>query len=183
VCVTAVAIPGNPLRSYDITWVNTTRSEFYLADRSNTGVDIISTKSLTFLRTIPGFHVNLTTSGGINTNTSGPNGVVAHGNWLYAGDGNSTLVTINLTATPLNNPPTTVVSTGGMTRLDEMALTTDGLTLIAVNNAENPPFATLFAAAGDATTTTFTPTIKGKVTVSTAIIPPGAGLGTCFRPD
>jgi hypothetical protein len=152
VCVTAVAIPGNPLRSYDITWVNTTRSEFYLADRSNAGVDIISTNSLTYLRTIPGFTVNLTASGGINTNTSGPNGVVAHGNWLYAGDGNSQLVTVNLTAQPVSNPPTTRVSTGGGTRLDEMAITTDGLTLLAVNNAENPPFATIFGAAGDATT-------------------------------
>jgi hypothetical protein len=177
VCVTAVAIPGNPLRSYDITWVNTTRSEFYLADRSNRGVDIISTNSLTFLRTIDGFTINLTTSGGINTSTSGPNGVVAHGNWLYAGDGNSTLVTVNLTALPLNNPPKTAVGTGGTTRVDEMAITTDGLTLLAVNNAENPPFSTIFAAAGDATSTTFTPTIKGKVTVSTAIIPPGFGLG------
>ena len=152
VCKTAVAIPGNPLRSYDISWVNTTRSEYYLADRSNFGVDIISTNSLTFLRTIPGFTVVLTSSGGVNGSLSGPNGVVAHGNWLYAGDGPSTLRTYNLTATPLNNPPVTVVSTGGTTRLDEMAITTDGLTLLAVNNAENPPFATIFGAAGDATT-------------------------------
>jgi hypothetical protein len=32
-CLTAVQIPGNPLRSYDISWVNPDRAEYYLADR------------------------------------------------------------------------------------------------------------------------------------------------------
>src|ERR1051326_7920989 len=42
-CLTAVLIPGNPLRSFDISWVNPHRGEYYLADRSNAGVDIIDT--------------------------------------------------------------------------------------------------------------------------------------------
>ena len=42
------------------------------------------------------------------------------------------------------------ISTGGTTRVDEMALTTDGKLLLAANNAEDPPFATLFSANGDA---------------------------------
>jgi hypothetical protein len=33
-CLTAVQIPGNPLQSYDISWVNPNRAEYYLADRS-----------------------------------------------------------------------------------------------------------------------------------------------------
>ena len=37
-CLTAVQIPGNPLRSYDISWVNPDRAEYYLADRSNAGI-------------------------------------------------------------------------------------------------------------------------------------------------
>ncbi|HUJ80556.1 MAG TPA: hypothetical protein VLW83_01670 [Candidatus Acidoferrales bacterium] len=41
------------------------------------------------------------------------------------------------------------VFTGGTTRVDEMALTTDGRKLLAANNAEDPPFATLFNANGD----------------------------------
>jgi hypothetical protein len=177
-CVKAVAIPGNPLRSFDIGWVNTTRSEYYLADRSNAGIPIVSTGSLTWKRTIPGFvGIVASSSGGVNSALSGPNGVVAHGNWLYAGDGNSTLHTINLTALPLNNPPQTVVGTGGSTRLDEMALTPDGLTLIAANNAENPPFATVFTACGDSTAATCTPTSKGTVKISAALLPPNFGLG------
>ena len=43
-CLTAVQIPGNPLRSYDISWVNPNRAEYYLADRSNAGIDIINTQ-------------------------------------------------------------------------------------------------------------------------------------------
>ena len=173
-----LAIPGVALRSFDISWVNETRSEYYLADRSTSGVDIISTRSLKFLRTIPGFAgIVPTTSMGVSSTLSGPNGVTAHGNWLYAGDGNSTLHTINLTALPLNNPPQTVVGTGGKTRLDEMALTPDGLTLIAANNAENPPFATVFTACGDSTATTCTPTSKGTVKISSALLPAGFGLG------
>src|SRR5882757_1925721 len=54
-CLTAVQIPGAPLRSYDISWVNPHRAEYYLADRSNAGIDIIDTKTLTFKRRITGF--------------------------------------------------------------------------------------------------------------------------------
>jgi hypothetical protein len=42
-CLTAVQIPGNPLRSFDISWDNPNRNEYYLADRSNKGIDIIDT--------------------------------------------------------------------------------------------------------------------------------------------
>src|SRR6516162_7056332 len=50
--LTAVQIPGNPLRSYDISWVNPDRAEYYLGDRSNARIDIISTKNNTFKRRI-----------------------------------------------------------------------------------------------------------------------------------
>src|SRR5262249_61822830 len=54
-CLTAVQIPGNPLRSYDISWVNPHRAEYYLADRSNAAIDIIDTRHLTFKRKLGGF--------------------------------------------------------------------------------------------------------------------------------
>ena len=54
-CLTAVQIPGNPLRSFDISWVNPNRAEYYLGDRSNAGIDIIDTHTLKFKRTIGGF--------------------------------------------------------------------------------------------------------------------------------
>src|SRR3977135_3511762 len=61
-CLTAVQIPGAPLRSYDISWVNPDRAEYYLADRSNAGIDIIDTKTLTFKRRITGFIGEVITS-------------------------------------------------------------------------------------------------------------------------
>src|SRR5215475_1990434 len=171
-CLTAVHIPGNPLRSFDISFVNPDRREFYLADRSNAGIDIIDTHSLTFKRTIGGFvGIVLNKAGAVDNNHSGPDGVATHGRWLYAGDGDSTLKVIDLNSSP---PIKQSISTGGTTRLDEMALTTDGNLLIAANNAEDPPFATLFAANGDRATSNVTKIIK--ITVDPTIIPTGAGL-------
>src|SRR6059058_4121144 len=54
-CLTAVQIPGKPLRSFDISWVNPDRAEYYLADRSNAGIDIIDTRHLSFKRKLGGF--------------------------------------------------------------------------------------------------------------------------------
>ena len=173
-CLTAVQIPGNPLRSFDISWVDADRAEFYLADRSNKGIDIIDTKNNTFKRTITGFKgIVLTATGGVNSNLSGPDGVVSHGRWLYGGDGDSTVKVIDLNA-PTATAIKQSISTGGTTRVDEMALTTDGKLLLAANNAEDPPFATLFKANGDNSTSAVS--IITKISVASAIIPKGFGL-------
>lgn len=172
-CLTAVQIPGHPLRSFDISWVNPDRAEFYLGDRSNAGIDIIDTKTLMFKRTIGGFVGIVLKGTAVDNNHSGPDGVTSHGRWLYAGDGDSTLKVIDLNAPPAIAIKQTI-STGGGTRLDEMALTTDGKLLIAANNAEDPPFGTLFNANGDATTSSVTKITK--ITIDPAIVPAGFGL-------
>jgi hypothetical protein len=173
-CLTAVQIPGNPLRSFDISWVNPDVSEYYFADRSNAGIDIIDTKKNTFKRTIPGFvGIKLNPNGTVNNNISGPDGVTSHGRWLYAGDGNSTLKVIDLNA-PTASAIKQSIPTGGSTRVDEMALTTDGKLLLTANNAEDPPFGTLFKANGDASTSNVS--IITKITVDPAIIPASLGL-------
>src|SRR5437667_11429826 len=138
-CLTAVQIPGNPLRSYDISWVNPHRAEYYLADRSNAGIDIIDTHHLTFKRRLGGFvGVVLNAAGtAVNNDKSGPDGVVTHGRWLYAGDGNSTLKVFDLDGpAALAQPP---LNTGGAFRVDEMALTPHVELLLTVKNAEDPP--------------------------------------------
>ena len=173
-CLTAVQIPGNALRSFDISWVDPDRAEYYLADRSNAGIDIIDTRHNTFKRRLGGFvGIVLNGNGTVNNNHSGPDGVVTHGRWLYAGDGDSTLKVFDLNA-PTASALRQTVSTGGTTRLDEMALTTDGKLLLGANNAEDPPFATLFTANGNAGTSTVA--IITKVTIDPAIVPPGFGL-------
>jgi hypothetical protein len=196
-CATAITIPGNALRSFDISWVDSNGAFYFLADRSNAGIDVIDTNLVQFDRTITGGAPNgqcptckfqgvkcsvggtvvpCTTSTPVNNNISGPDGVVSHGVWVYAGDGDSTLKVIDLTM-PGSNAIVESVSTGGSTRVDEMALDTTGTLLLAANNAEDPPFATLMTANGD----NLPPVMSNvniiiQVKVDPAIIPSGAGL-------
>src|SRR6266480_2150976 len=172
-CLTAVQIPGNPLRSYDISWVDPQRAEYYLADRSNAAIDIIDTHHLTFKRSLGGFvGVKLNGTGtAVNNDISGPDGVVTHGRWLYAGDGDSTLKVFDLDG---SNSSVQRLSTGGTTRVDEMALTTDGELLLVANNAEDPPFATLFAANGDRNHSSV---LKlSKITIDATLFPNTPGI-------
>src|SRR5438309_4663223 len=86
-----IAIPGNPILSSDIAWVDSGTKRFYLADRSNFGIDIIDAESNLFVGRITGF------AGPGNAtppppNGQGPNGVlVTPGKKVWAGDGNSTV--------------------------------------------------------------------------------------------
>ena len=65
----------------------------------------------------------------VNNNLSGPDGVVSHGRWLYAGDGDSTLKVIDLEA-PQANALKQVIPTGGTTRVDEMTVNENGRLLL-----------------------------------------------------
>jgi hypothetical protein len=146
-----------------------------LADRANAGIDVIDTETLQFKRTIGGFvgiQFNAAHTA-IDNNHSGPDGVVSHGRWRYAGDGDSTLKVIDLEA-PTASAIQQTLPTGGTTRVDEMDVTSDGTLLLAANNAEDPPFATLFAANGDAHVSHVVKIIT--ITVDPAILPPGFGL-------
>jgi len=174
-CLTAVQIPGNPIRTFDISWVNPNRSQYYFGDRSNAGIDIIFTATNTFTGRLTGFvGVALNSNGTVNNALSGPNGVTSHGNWVYGGDGNSTLKVFNL-GSPTAFLPAQIISTHGTARVDEMALTPDGKLLIAANNADDPPFATLFAANGDSGVSNVS--VITKISVDPTIIPAGFGLG------
>ena len=131
-----IPVPGAPLASYDISWIDQQSQTYYLADRSNAGIDIIDAKSHEFVARIPGF-VGFTG----NNDTSGPDGVVVNGHTLYAGDGDSTVKVIDLRTRQIIN----VVNTGGVKRADEMAVDPNGKTLLAVNNADDPAFLTLIS--------------------------------------
>jgi hypothetical protein len=173
-CLTAIHIPGQPLQSFDISWVDAKTSRYYLSDRANAAIDVIDTSSLKVVAQLGGFVGIMVVKGVIDNSISGPDGVTSHGRWLYAGDGNSTLKVFDLLA-PTASALKQSVFTGGKTRVDEMALTADGKLLLAVNNAEDPPYGTLFAANGDGGTSKVT--IITKVTIDPSIIPSGFGLG------
>jgi len=178
-CIAAIPLP-KPLQGYDISWVNAQRAEFYLADRSNAAIDIIDTEHLRFKRSLGqglfrGIIFNATGTAADNAH-SGPNGVVTRGRWVYTGDGDSTLKVFDLDS-PAAAALKASVSTGGTTRLDEMALTNDGRLLLAANNAEDPPFATLFRVNGDDATNSVGPgSILQKTLIDSTIVPKGFGL-------
>jgi LVIVD repeat len=180
-CLTGIAIPGNPIRSFDISWVDPGRGLYFLADRSNKGVDIISTKTKTFIGRAgdtsgPGTFVGILPgpiTSPVDNNHSGPDGVVSRGKCLYAGDGDSTLKVFDI-SDPTHPVFVKSIPTGGTTRVDEMALTSDGDFLIAANNSEDPPFATLFAVDGDDGCDAIS--AVNKITVSPSFVPAGFGL-------
>jgi hypothetical protein len=138
--------PGGAFTSFDISFADSVTGNIFIADRSNASVDIFSGSSLTFLgRAIappPGFSGQQAT-----TSTSGPDGVLtvtsAGVTTLYAGDGNSTLKVFDAT-----NPAAPVflqsISTGGATRVDEMAYSPSSHQVLAANNAESPAYGNLF---------------------------------------
>ena len=82
-----IGLPGKPLTSSDIAWVDPGTERLYFSDRSNKGVDVIDAENDTFVGRVPGFAGNV----GV-TNGSGPGGVVVAPNKkLWAGDGNTTV--------------------------------------------------------------------------------------------
>ena len=64
---------------------------------------------------------------------------MAAGDEVWAGDGDSTIKVIDLKSMKI----TDTIKTGGSTRVDEMAYDPKNMIFIGVNNAEEPPFATL----------------------------------------
>ncbi|HYR85008.1 MAG TPA: hypothetical protein VE422_13080 [Terriglobia bacterium] len=91
--VGVIPVPGNPITSADIAWVDPGTERYYFADRSNSGVDIIDAERNVFLARVTGMAGALPSGGGTaTTNGPGPNGVLVTPNRkLWAGDGNSTV--------------------------------------------------------------------------------------------
>src|ERR1700680_982216 len=65
-----VQIPGNPLLSTDLSFTDPGTERFYLADRSNSAVDIVDAEKDIFVDRVTGF------AGTPGTNGAGPNGVL-----------------------------------------------------------------------------------------------------------
>jgi len=135
--LTTVPIPNKPLIVFDISWVDPDTQRYYLADRSNAVIDVVDARRNTFIRQIQGGFKGFTGS----NDTSGPNGVVVAGHWLFVSDAPSRVVTIDLRTDTIVGE----VSTGGAAglRADELAYDPQDGMLLVVNNADSPPFATL----------------------------------------
>src|SRR3989442_8191347 len=92
----------NPLqvfRFFDISWVDEPTERYFIADRSNAGVDIIDAETNTWVHRIGGFAgQKFTATGAADNAHSGPDGVLVihRANQLWAGDGDSTVKVFDL---------------------------------------------------------------------------------------
>ena len=148
--VAVIDIPGNKLEQFDIGYVDAEAGRYYVADRSNAGIDIFDSRNFTYVGRVGGFV-------GLKFNPdnkpaivlSGPNGVAfdPQKKELWAADGDSTVKVIDVAA----NPPKIIASinTGGQKRADELGIDTkDGLVLVG-NNAEKPSYVTFISTKPD----------------------------------
>ena len=128
-----IAIPGKPLRAFDISWVDPPTAKYYLADRSNATIDVIDTTTNSIVAQIGGFK-----GATGNNDTSGPDGVLVtvSGSELWAGDGDSTVKVVDLNARQV----VASISTGGKFRADEFAYDPKENVILIANDADDPPF-------------------------------------------
>jgi hypothetical protein len=136
----AIPIPGSPLASFDISFVDPVIGIYILGDRSNKAVDVIDTDTNTVLTQL---HATPPFAGATgNNDTSGPDGVIViRHREVWAGDGNSTVKVIDL----FSQQTTHVISTAGVNRADEMCFDPRDRLVLVANNADSPPFASLIS--------------------------------------
>ena len=141
-----IPIPGNALHGFDISWVDAPTQRYYLSDRSNKAIDVIDAKNGSFLKQINvgGFVGVVFDGAGAGDNSrSGPNGVVASGRWLFAGDGGSRVVAIDLTTDTVAD--TLLTADNDPFRANEMAYDPEGGVILITNSGDSPPFVTLIS--------------------------------------
>jgi hypothetical protein len=144
---TVVSIPaGGKITSFDISFVDPAAGYYVLGDRTNKGIDVISTATNT-LQFIAGAGLfkgvahNL--DGSANNDLSGPDGaMIVRNREIWAGDGDSTLKILSLN----NGALLATISTGGAKRVDEMCYDPIHNIGFVANNADSPPFITAVSA-------------------------------------
>jgi DNA-binding beta-propeller fold protein YncE len=136
--IATLHVPGQPLAVFDIGYVNQD-GIYALADRSNGGVDFFDAATDKYLGRAGGFAGFNKTAG---TKMAGPNGVVAVGaHEFWATDGDSSVKVIDLRAMKVVDS----IPTNGKARADEIAYDPRDHLIVAVNNADSPPFATFIS--------------------------------------
>jgi hypothetical protein len=142
--ITTIQIPGNPLTSFDISWFDKFSGLYLLADRSNAALDIFDPETDKFVARVGGFTGFDPATG---NNVAGPDGVLTvrphgtAGDEAWVGDGDSTVKVIDLQTMTMVD----TISTGGKKRADELAYDPIDELVMAANNADDPPFATLIS--------------------------------------
>lgn len=141
--LTTIMLPGKPLLTYDLSFVDPALRLYYLADRTNAGIDVIDTASNRFvMRVVGDSRVGTFAGQQASNDVSGPNGVTSAGfGRVWAGDGDSTIKIIDLFAGTVLK----TISTGGTARVDSLVQDPKRHVILAVNDADSPPFVTLLS--------------------------------------
>jgi hypothetical protein len=150
---TTIDVGGNGLGAFDISFVDPKIELYILADRTNGSIDLVDSADATFLGRIGSvcptgnpaphfcFQGVVLVNGVANNSLSGPDGdIIVDHKEIWAGDGDSRVKVIDIAS----NSFVTTISTGGKFRVDEMAYDPRDHILAAANNADAPPFVTLF---------------------------------------
>ena len=138
--VGSIAIPGGPIGSIGVMFIDQGTGLGYLADKDNKSVDIIDTKTDTYVGRITGF-TGTTNSGA----TSGPNGIISinEGAELWVSDGDSTIKVID----PKTGKIAATIATGGKKRANAMAYDPKDHLVIVANPNDKPAFLSLVSTA------------------------------------
>lgn len=142
--IKTIPIEGNKLSSFDVGYVDQATHRYYLADRSNKGIDIVDTKTDTWIGTIGGFigavtdekHPKETHP---DSKKSGPNGVIGAGNEIWAGDGAGKIRVANFKEMKIVD----TIDDGGKYRADSLTHDPKNMVFLVGNPDDEPTFLTL----------------------------------------
>jgi hypothetical protein len=135
---TAANTTGGKMFVFDISWVDQPTRTYYLADRSNAAVDIVDSKTNALLAQLQGGFKGFTGNNG----TSGPNGVTTGGHCLFVTDAPSRTVSFDTSSFPPTLVSAVSTASGDLNRADELAYDPQDSVILAINNADTPPFGT-----------------------------------------
>ncbi|HET7379654.1 MAG TPA: hypothetical protein VFJ24_06410 [Gaiellales bacterium] len=135
---TAANTTGGNMYVFDISWVDQRSHTYYLADRSNAVVDVVDTKTNTLVLQLQGGFKGFTGSNA----TSGPNGVTTGGHCLFVTDAPSRVVSFDTSTFPPTMVSAVSTASGDLNRADELAFDPRDNVILAINNADTPPFGT-----------------------------------------
>src|SRR5215472_15929015 len=149
---------GQKLGSFDIGFVDPDHGVYLLADRTNKSIDVVDTSTNTLTHQLtapaPGFAGTALCPGTTTGNDcAGPDGVlVANGNQIWVGDGNSRVWVLDLTSSPpgklIAGPISTALNGAGTdpTRADELCHDANNHIILVANDASSPhPFVTFIS--------------------------------------
>jgi len=146
--ITTVLIPGFG-NGFDISWVDSEASRYYLADRGNPTamppvpprIDVIDTRRLTLLTPLP---VHAAGNGVVAIQTHREDDDEQSGggsNELWVGDAKSNVEVIDLASRSI----VADIFTGGSHRADELAYDPRDHIVIVANDQDTPPFVTFIS--------------------------------------